>query len=338
VERFLRGLTEPLDAREFHFVHLPLPHRPWMYGPDGRSYPSRPGIPGDERGGWGSNGFLVEQAYQRHLIQTQYVDGIVGTVIDRLRQSGSYDSTIVVVTADHGVAVRPGQHPRSIQPETVGDIAAVPLFIKAPHQSRGAVDDFRALVTDVVPTIAGLVDADLPWAVDGTDLFATVRPEREASTMMGQARSVTFGVDGHEKLDVVRAHSPYFGDRGPFGIAPLGHAASLGTTVEGAGCVEDCITAALDFPEMYTDVDLESDVLPILLSGTLEGPVSPGDVYAVTVDERIVAVTESWDDDGTLRFQALLPPHVLHHGDNEFGIYGVRGAGDDALYMLVEQT
>jgi hypothetical protein len=337
VERFLAGLEEPLEPTEFHFIHLPLPHRPWMYTPDGRTYAARPGFPGAERHGWGRNDFLVEQAYQRHLIQTQYVDSIIGSVIGKLAESGSYDSSIIVITADHGVAVRPNQHQRSVQDETVGDIAAVPLFIKAPHQSRGVVDDYRALVTDIVPTIAGLVDAQIPWAVDGIDLFGTNRPERLESVMMGQARTVTFDVDGDEKVRVVSYHSAYFGDRGPFGLAPLGYEGLRGATVDVVSDSGNLVTAKLDFPELYTDVDLESDLLPILLSGMLDGPLSPNDVLAVTIDSRIVALTETWDDDGIMRFQAMLPPSILKPGENEFALYAVHHDGKDSSYSLVEQ-
>lgn len=337
VDRFLAGLDEPLKSREFHFYHLPLPHRPWMYGPNGRTYASGRGHPGAERGGWGPNGFLVEQAYQRHLIQTQYADSIIGSVVSRLKESGSYDASIVVVTADHGVAVRPGQHPRSIRDETVGDIAAIPFFIKAPHQSRGVVDDYRATVTDIVPTIAGLVDAEIPWAADGIDLFGSTRPERLESTMMGQARSITFGADGNEKFEVVSYHSAYFGDRGPFGLAPLGYAELLGENVGRASDAEDIVTAELDFPELYTEVDPESGPLPIRLSGTLDGALSSSGVLAVTVDSRIVVLTESWNDNGTFRFQAMLPPSILKPGENEFGLYTVHRDGDDYSYLWVEQ-
>ena len=336
VDRFLAELEEPLEQTEFHFVHLPLPHRPWMYTPTGRMYAARPGFPGADRDGWGSNDFLVEQAYQRHLIQTQYVDGIIGSVVDKLTESGSYDPSIVVVAADHGVAVRPDQHQRSVQNETVGDIAAVPLFIKAPHQSRGVIDDYRALVTDIVPTIAALVDAETPWPVDGSDLFDPSRPERSASVMMGQARSVTFDADGDEKLRVVSYHSAYFGDRGPFGLAPLGYADLLGSTV-GVSDSGDLATAKLDFPELYNDVDLESDPLPIHLSGKVDGRLSSSDVLAVTIESRIVALTETWDDDGILRFQAMLPPDSLKPGQNEFGLYAVHRAGDDYSYSLIRQ-
>lgn len=320
VRRFLRQLDHPLQENEFHFIHLPLPHRPWRYMADGRAYVANSGLPGSG-GKWDSNSFIVEQAYQRHLIQVQYADHIVGSVIQRLEESGSYDSSVLIVASDHGIAIRPNQRWRSIRQETVGDIAAVPLFIKTPHQRQGWVDDYRAETTDIVPTIAGLLDADIPWEVDGVDLFSTDRPDRSKSAMVGPNGSVEFGVDGDEKLRVARYHSEYFGERGPFGIAPLGYAQLLGESIDVSDSSRALVNATLDFPEMYTDVDVGADPLPIFLSGTLDGPVSAGDVLAVTVDSRVVALTEIWEEDGRQRFYALLPPAELRPGRNEFNFY-----------------
>jgi hypothetical protein len=333
VARFLAGLERTLEPTEFHFVHLPLPHRPWTYLADGRAYLAPPGIPGTESGGWGDNEFLVEQAYQRHLLQTQYADSIIGEVIGRLRSSGSYEQAIVVIAADHGVAVRPGFDERSVRPETVGDIAAIPLFIKAPGQREGAVDDYRVTVLDIVPTIAGLIDAEIPWKVDGIDLFGPNRPRRTHSTMAGQSILVEFGVDGEEKYEVVAYHRDYFGDRGPYGLAPIGYSGLLGQSVGDLDEDEGPISARLDSPEMYADVDPEADPLPALVTGRLEG-ASPGQVLAVAVGSRIVAITEAWEQEGSLRFQAMLPADALRSGRNEFGLYVV---SDDLLLTPVHQ-
>ena len=337
VNRFLSWLEEPVSPRSFHFVHVPLPHSSWIHMADGRTYPARPGNAGGANRGWGSNEFLVEQAYQRHFIQLQYVDSVVESIVRNLEETGSYDSSLLVVTADHGIAFRSNQLWRSIREETAGEIAAVPLFIKAPNQARGVIDDYRAELTDIVPTIAGFVDAEISWSVDGTDLFSSPRPERLETTMVGQEATVTFTNSGEEKLRAAANHVPYFGDRGPYGIAPLGYAELLGETVQTESGTQGAITAELDFPELYRDVDPRGDPLPILYSGILEGDVEPGEVLAVTVDLRVIALTESWDDDGTLRFQSLLPPEVFVAGVNDFGLYVVRPDGEEYTFSPVER-
>jgi hypothetical protein len=332
VEQFLRQLEHPLQENEFYFIHMPLPHSPWIHMADGRTYNALSGLPGAEGKGWKSNSWLIEQAYQQHLLEVQYVDHIVGSVVQRLKDTGSYDSSILIITADHGIAIRPNTLRRIVRPETVGDIAAVPLFIKVPNQSRRGLDDYRAEITDIVPTIAGLLDVDIPWAVDGIDLFGSARPERMESTIVSPTTSVTFGVDGQEKFRVVEYHSPYFGDRGPFGISPPGYAQLLGQTVATAGTAETGVTMTLDSPELYADVDPDAGHLPILVSGTLDRSVSSGDVLAVTIGSKVVAITKSWEEDSVQRFQALLPADELQPGEIDLGFYMVRD--DDGVFTF----
>ncbi len=118
--------------------------------------------------GWSEDRWAVTQSHQRHLAQVQYVDHIVGQVMARLEEAGIYDEAIVVVTADHGIGIRPGLgNRRRLVEGTIPDIAAVPLIVKAPGQIAGVVDDYPALVTDVVPTIAAMVGADLSWEAEG---------------------------------------------------------------------------------------------------------------------------------------------------------------------------
>ena len=59
-------------------------------------------------------------------------------MIDRLKAHHSYDDTLIVVAGRpwrSGSAWQPDGAP--IAPETVGDIAAIPLFVKRPSPANG---------------------------------------------------------------------------------------------------------------------------------------------------------------------------------------------------------
>ena len=75
---FLEGIDHPLTDGEFHFIHLLIPHRPWIFLPEGRATRLWATLGKANAASWGTDAWLVEQAYQRHQIQAQYVDGIVG--------------------------------------------------------------------------------------------------------------------------------------------------------------------------------------------------------------------------------------------------------------------
>ncbi len=73
----------------------------------------------------------------------------------------------MVVTADHGVSFRAGQPRRLATHENFPDIASVPMFVKAPGQAEGRVDDSPVRTIDVLPTIADLLELRSGWDFDG---------------------------------------------------------------------------------------------------------------------------------------------------------------------------
>ena len=55
--------------------------------------------------------FLTRHNEQRYLLQLDFVDRLIGRLLRRLKAQGMYDNTLLVVTADHGIARRPGSRP-----------------------------------------------------------------------------------------------------------------------------------------------------------------------------------------------------------------------------------
>ena len=84
-----------------------------------------------------------------------------------VRDAGAWDDALVVVVADHGVAFTPGSSRRYAEAENIGEVAPMPLFVKEPGQQRGRVDERPLTTIDVLPTIAELLDVELPFEVDG---------------------------------------------------------------------------------------------------------------------------------------------------------------------------
>src|SRR5690606_15093222 len=93
--RFAEFLTsfEEVTRPGLHFMHLGLPHQPWRFYPDG-TLAASPGLEGagypysmeNALGPWVSA--LTEQ---RHILQAQYTDALVGDMIAALRASDLYD-------------------------------------------------------------------------------------------------------------------------------------------------------------------------------------------------------------------------------------------------------
>ena len=99
--------------------------------------------------------WLVEQAYQRHLVQVMYVDTFISELIDRLERNDTYDEALIVVTADHGVAVRPKTYRRIIAGQRRRR-GGGPVFVNLPVARARRRDD-RAESVDVLPTMAAVL-------------------------------------------------------------------------------------------------------------------------------------------------------------------------------------
>ena len=180
ITSFLAGLDD--DPRSLHFIHLLLPHVPWRYLPNGQDY-----VRGDVWREFDEDGEIWAederwpplQAQRAHLLQTGYADTILGRVIERLRSAGAWDDALVVVLADHGGAFTPGSSRRYSEEANIGEVAPMPLFVKAPGQQRGKVDESPVTTVDVLPTIADILGVEIPFEVDG-------RPASQA----GEAQSL----------------------------------------------------------------------------------------------------------------------------------------------------
>jgi len=322
IVQFNESIAASDSDATLYYMHALLPHVPWEYLPTGQKTISSVVAPGSKGPGWGSDEWLVDQGYQRHLLQVGYADKIVVDLIARLESQGMYDDALIVIMADHGVAVRPDIfHRRWATADTIGDIAAIPLFVKRPHQDAGGTDGYRAEIIDVLPTITDVLQIDVPWSMEGVSLFSDDRPERIESQIDGAEGVITFGVDGSEALALARRKIEHFGSDGPFGLAPPGYDDLLGVTVAAITLEEpDLYSAFLFNSTNYKDVDLSAPALPTWVRGTVTTPNEDyqREIVAVAVNGEIAAITRTFETDkGETAYGMMIPPDALVDGPND---------------------
>ncbi len=316
------------DKPPLYFLHVLIPHHPWQFLPDGRRYPLVfEGNPAAKDGGWIDDEFLVAQSMQRHLLQVGYADHAVGQVIAALEEAGIYEQAMVVVVADHGVSIKPGVlHQRVITDDTVGDIAAIPLFIKTPESSGGMIDDRRALTIDILPTIADVIGAEIPWDMEGASLLEP-SPNRTETTTRGPKGDVTFGVDGDEKLGVAERIEGLFPGGDPWALRPAGTPDLIGERVDISSMPIADVTGRLAQPLLYDKVDTSGDVIPVRFAGNLTG-ANGTEILAVAVNGEIGAITRAYRDEDRVSFLAMVPPRLLRDGDNRIDLIQVMPGGE----------
>ena len=117
----------------------------------------------------------TDPAAMAHL-RSQYfgmvseVDHQLGRVIEHLRATGSLDDTLVVVTADHGEEL--GDHGFVQKLGFFEESYRIPCIIRAPGRAGPVgqvVREFSEAV-DVLPTVAELLDQEIPLQCDGRSL------------------------------------------------------------------------------------------------------------------------------------------------------------------------
>ncbi|MGQ0849691.1 MAG: sulfatase-like hydrolase/transferase [Actinomycetota bacterium] len=305
----------------FFFTHALLPHNPWQLLPTGQRYPlDSERMPGSSKTGWGEDEWLASQALQRHLLQVGYVDRALGDVLAALDEAELYDRAMIVVVADHGIALKTNlEHWRQISEETIGEIAAVPLFVKPPLGSDPAledrIDDRRSLTIDIVPTIAEVMGFDPPWTTVGVSLLGPL-PERDESFTTGPGGSVTYGVDGSQKLVAAGHQETWFPNGDPYELLPPGAVNLVGTFLDKLTSDETRYRFSIDHPDWYSDVDPDGDLVPARITGVIAG-LGDQDIHlAVAVNGVVEAVVRSYHDRGETGFQAMVRPAAFQRGAN----------------------
>lgn len=109
------------------------------------------------------------------------VDDHIGRLIDFLKDSGQYDETLIVVTADHGEML--GDHHQWGKMSYRNAAFHVPLIIRSPaHRAQfGRRVEAITESVDLAPTILDLIGQDIPDTMDGQSL----RPFLEGQSPAG---------------------------------------------------------------------------------------------------------------------------------------------------------
>jgi hypothetical protein len=340
-ERFRRSLAAIGAERRptLDFIHTLLPHEPLQYLPDGRDYeigtdhdPSLDGPPSYD------NAFLSDQAFQRHMLQSGYADRLVGSLMARLKEQGLWDKALVIVTADHGESfkVKPGPAPpfvpgklgyrRDLTQENAADIVPVPLFVKYPGKKKGGIDKNWGRTIDILPTIADVLGIELPFKVDGQTLLPPRPVPRTITVRKSDGEDVQLAVPALQaaKDESLRRQLDLLGTTWDdvYRIGP--HRDLIGKSVDDiAQLPRGELSASVEDAGKLTDVDLDANVYPGYVGGTIDGGDPAGHDLVFAIDDKIVSTGVSFDDIGThrLNFASLLPPSALHAGRNVLTVY-----------------
>jgi Sulfatase len=316
-----------------YLKHSLLPHLPWVLLPSTQSYQGavRNAIPGINSPASVFDPELVDQSWQRHLLQTEAVDTLLGRAIARLKRTGIYDRAAVVVMADHGISFHVGEvDRRTLVRANVGSVVPVPFFVKRPRQRRGRVSRAWVHTTDTRATVSRLAHVRVGYRTIGRNVFSRAVRRRHRITVSSRrtagALTISTRALRSRRQASLRRQIRLFGDgrrslyaRGPNARLLFRPVARLRVRRKGR------VRARLVHPERLRHVRLHSSFLPAFVAGRIRGSRRHRRYLAVAVNGRIRGVTRTFRLRHSRQesFTAMVPPSALVQGRNTVDVFQV---------------
>ena len=337
---FIRSMAPPGEKPGFWFMHILLPHNPYVYLPTGQAYDEPQRADPAMRGGfWVDDPAVVGHVYQRHLLQVQYADHVLGLLVTKLREIGVYEEALVAVLADHGVSFQPGDRRRTITDTNRADILSVPFVIKPPQGDASRIVDDPVEVVDLLPTIASMLNVTLPWKVDGrapgADGASRSGSRKVLSLPPGnrlmedpdryRVQDLPWGL--HLVEEAVQRKLALFQNGDPLRPMFSSYATIIGQSIAQAeiGAAPN-VNVIIENHRLFENVVSSGDFVPVRVHGTVAAQTAGAEpvTLAIAVNGTIQA-TAGVAPDGS--WSALVPPTALRDGANDVEVFLVARTG-----------
>jgi hypothetical protein len=163
------GRESVAPAATASVFHLLLSHSPYVLSADGQV------VPTENYGFWQfANAAGTLERYRQQL---QYVDRQFGAFRDGLKASGTWDTSVVVVTSDHGTCWTATCMGRLNVTEVEPSLVRIPMMIRAPSLSPRISDvDYQHI--DFLQTVADALGIE-PSLIPSVDGHSALRAPEE---------------------------------------------------------------------------------------------------------------------------------------------------------------
>lgn len=177
--------NQPVKENLFMWVDCFDPHEPWdPPEPYNRMYtdPNYKGkdiihpIPGK------TDGYLTDEELNHiaklYAGKVTLCDTWVGHLLDKVKEMGMYDDTMIIFTTDHGEPFSEHGIIKKAEPFLYEELVHIPLIIRHP-EGVGAGKRFDAMVetTEVFPTILDFLNVRMPPRIHGQSLLPMMAGE-----------------------------------------------------------------------------------------------------------------------------------------------------------------
>jgi hypothetical protein len=328
VDAIANGTQAFVDDSEqrVQVVHALVPHAPWRITPDNRVAPLSRSIstsnPESEDG--------VRDTYQTFLYQVAAADNVIVDVMSRLKKSGKWDNTMLVVTADHGISfvpTLPQRHTDFSDKETISDIYRIPTFIKYPKQVTGVVSDCAMSNLDLLPTILETTGTKTSWNFGGKSVAQSCPTNRVREVVSATGETALMPGGFEEVRGRLAYYSGMVGNKGPIRrVAAIGSSAELiGRPLSSDVINSEVATWMVNQKSSFKNVtNQRGGKVPSLITGTirLATPVDLGTEGIIAIDGVAAGVVgELSGARDVVSYTAILDYTLLTTGDHTVELF-----------------
>lgn len=121
----------------------------------------------------------VKREIRDYYAIISHLDSTVGDIIETLKETGMYDDTIILFSADNGLAV--GEHGLLGKQNTYEHSIKVPFIISGPGIPKNETRDNYIYLFDIFPTLCDYAGLPVPESVEGISFKAAIE-DKEART------------------------------------------------------------------------------------------------------------------------------------------------------------
>ena len=144
-----------------------------LYPPEKLTLP--PNVPES----WKEKALTELQGYYAHCTAT---DRAIGEIIEKIKDLGIYDNSIIVFTSDHGEMMGGHDFRPYMKHQPFSESANVPLLVSYPKMGNAAGKIAEAAITtpDILPSLLSLCGIEIPEKIEGYDLsYIFKSPEKD---------------------------------------------------------------------------------------------------------------------------------------------------------------
>lgn len=119
---------------------------------------------------------IVQKELSDYYAMISATDAQIGRILGALEKSGKANNTIIVFSADNGLAV--GQHGLLGKQNVYEHSIGVPMVFVGPNIPKNVKVNALAYLHDVFPTLCGLTNLPIPESVETEDLTPIIKGEK----------------------------------------------------------------------------------------------------------------------------------------------------------------